>query len=267
MVVRRVIAEALGGVTSRHGGGGGDGGDGGDKTEVDGIVDAIEGVRQALGEDTSGPEDGSSSVVKDAIDMIARPSQIPARISDALHASRMLKLGDSDDEDDGGFVRLVLKIAKPIIRVILWCRSSLIRPLLLVIPEWVILIYLVGRNVAVAVMAVRVKRHGASLLNDDFAFANLYSACAVVFGVLSIALFALLAGRSVSTSVFAVVLSSAGVCASALLDHLLRSADTASFLSDEATAVATQRRVMFLHGGAGLAFSAVATAIPSCCPF
>jgi hypothetical protein len=47
--------------------------------------------------------------------------------------------------------------------------------------------------------------------------ADAFSSSAVVFGMLSIVLFAILAGRSISTSVVAVVLSGAGVLASALV--------------------------------------------------
>ena len=226
--------------------------------------DAVAAIREAL-------EGSDGTLIEDAIAMFVRPAKIPGRISDALHASKMLN-GEEDTDDNGGFVRFLLTILKPLMRIILWLRSSLFKPILIVIPEWAILLYLVGRNVGVAIMAVRVKQSSAAgsvgrALNDDWAFVNMYSASAVVFGVLSIVLFALLAGRSVSTSVIAVVLSCAGVAASALMNHLLQAADTASFKAAEATPAATERRLLFVHGGAGLAFAAVTMSIPMCCPY
>ena len=240
------------------------------KATVSNVGNAMTDIRAALTEDNDGSSSSSSALIKDAIDLIARPSQIPGRITDALMSSKMLNL--EEDEDDDGITRVALKLLGPVMRLVLWLRSSLVRPLLLVIPEWAILLYLVGRSVTVAILAVRIKQkspaqRAGKALNDDVAFANMYSASAVVFGVLSMVLFALLAGRSVSSSVVAVVLSCAGVCASALLDRLLRAADTAAFRASEATPEGTERRMLFMHGGTGLAFAAATMAISICCPF
>ena len=238
------------------------------KSTVSNVGSAMTDIRAALTEDNDGSS--SSAMIKDAIDLIARPSQIPGRITDALMSSKMLNL--EEDEDDDGITRFVIKLLGPIMRLVLWLRSSLVRPLLLVIPEWAILLYLVGRSVTVAILAVRIKQkspaqRAGKALNDDVAFANMYSASAIVFGVLSMVLFALLAGRSVSSSVVAVVLSCAGVCASALLDRLLRAADTGAFRASESTPEGTERRMLFMHGGTGLAFAAATMAISTCCPF
>ncbi|OYV74826.1 MAG: hypothetical protein B7Z66_15125 [Chromatiales bacterium 21-64-14] len=258
--VRSVVAAAASSASRAVVGGGEE--EEGEETKVPDAKQMEAKIREMLQESSPGLLDSGG-----AIEALSRPSEIPGKVADALRTSKMLN--GEDDDDDGGFVRLMTAVIRPIMYVILWLRSSFVKPLLLIVPEWIILLYLVWRNVAVATIAVRAKRAMSvgKVFNDDWAFANMYSASAVVFGVLSVVLFALLADRSVSTSVIASVLSCAGVGASCLLDRLLRSADTPAFAADEGTIEATERRLMFLHGGAGLAFAAVTMAIPACCPY
>ena len=189
-------------------------------------------------------------------------------ISDVLHRSAMF---NDDDEVGDGPTGSVLSVVRPIMRVVLFLRGSFVKPLLQVIPEWVILIYLVGRNVFVGLIAVRVKRaamgaEASALGADDWAFVNVYSACAVVFSVFSMLFFVLLSDRVVSEAILATLLSLIGVWASVVLDRVLRVADSAAVTADEAQVPATERRLLYLHGGAGLAIAGMLMAIPSVCP-
>ena len=191
---------------------------------------------------------------------------IDAGLNAALQATPLLP--EDNDDDDLGLWRGALRALAPIVRGAMLLRNNVIKPVILIIPEWLVLVYLIGRNVAVAVAAVRIKRAaGRGASNDDLMFAGMYMSAAILFAVISSVLFVLLADRKVSQAIIVSLLSCIGVWASVALDNVLRHADGDAFRSDEASVEAADRRCLYLHGGTGFALAVVLLAIPATCPW